>query len=191
MCWLFLEQNICRFLWLLFWWIDWHATCLYHLLHSGFFHLRGGVTHNYAKEKFRKKTDIFGPKVVFLSVSLHAKYIYMLNCSSRVVAADWPPGHLFSIQIWQRQEWMLAFALRTFSQRCFVQNVTDLICHVSQEFMSCMHVCVWFDFLQESALAAPESVGSRYLRRQLFVCPSHCLPHKVLPYMCQWPSCLV
>ena len=35
------------------------------------------------------------------------------------------------------------------------------------------------------------SVGSRYLRRQLFVCRSHCLPHKVLPYMCQWPSCLV
>ena len=70
-------------------------------------------------------------------------YLFMQNistCSSRVVAADWPPGHLFSIQIWQLQEWMLAFALKTFSQRCFVQIVIDLICHVTQEFMSCRHV---------------------------------------------------
>ena len=79
-------NKICRFLWLLFKWIDWHATCLYHLILSGFFHLRDGVTHNYAKEKFRKKTDLFGPKVVFLSLSLHAKYIYMLKscCCSRL-----------------------------------------------------------------------------------------------------------
>ena len=127
------------------------ATCLYHLILSGFFPLRGGVTHNYAKEKFRKKTDLFGPKVVFLSLSLHAKYIYMLKscCCSRLTTR--PP--VFNPDL-TTARMNVGFCIKNILPKLFCPNCYRFdLSRYPRIYV--LHACVWFDFLEECALAAP------------------------------------